>query len=176
MRHQVAGRKLGRKSAHRKAMFQNMVASLIKYGRIRTTLHKAKELRPIADKMVSIGKENSLHARRRAFDFMRNRDAVVRLFEVIAPAFAGRKGGYTRIYHADVRPGDAAPMALVEYLAEDIEKIEPKVAKGDAKAKPAKAKKGVAEKVKKPAKAKAEKPVKKDAATKPKKAKAKKDA
>ena len=170
MRHQVAGRKLGRKSAHRKAMFQNMVASLIKYGRIRTTLHKAKELRPIADKMVSIGKENSLHARRRAFDFMRNRDAVVRLFELIAPAFAGRKGGYTRIYHADVRPGDAAAMALVEYLAEDIEKIEPKVAKGDAKAKPAKK----AEKVKKPAKA--EKPVKKDAAVKPKKAKSKKDA
>jgi large subunit ribosomal protein L17 len=182
MRHQVAGRKLGRKTAHRLAMFRNMATSLITHGRIRTTLHKAKEMRAIADQMVTLAKQDTLHARRRAFDLIRDRDAVQRLFAVIAPAFSGRNGGYTRIYHIENRPGDNAQMALIEYLAEDIAKIEPKTPKGDekldkkaAKAKKVEAKEAAkAKKAAKPAKAakapKAEKPKKEPKAAKAPKA------
>ncbi|EKD50821.1 MAG: 50S ribosomal protein L17 [uncultured bacterium] len=120
MRHQVAGRKLGRTTAHRLAMFRNMLASLIQHGRIKTTLPRAKELRSLADKIVTLGKENTLHARRRAFDFLRDRKAVVRLFNDIAPAFSGRMGGYTRIYQLGSRVGDAAKMAMIEFLQEDL--------------------------------------------------------
>ena len=120
MRHQVSGRKLGRKTAHRLAMLSNMSASLIKYGRIKTTIQKAKELRSVADRLVTLGKENTLHAKRRAFDMLRNRDAVVKLFAEIAPAFAERHGGYTRIYHTGHRVGDAAKMAIIEYLQDDL--------------------------------------------------------
>lgn len=120
MRHQVAGRKLGKKTAHRLAMLRNMSTSLIKHGRIKTTLPKAKELRKVADKLITLGKANTLHARRQAFDFLRSRDAVQKLFAEIAPAFTKRMGGYTRIYHMGSRAGDAAKMAIIEYLAEDI--------------------------------------------------------
>jgi large subunit ribosomal protein L17 len=141
MRHQVAGRKLGKKTAHRLAMLRNMSASLIKHGRITTTLPKAKELRKVADKLVTLGKANSLHARRQAFDFLRNRDAVQKLFAEIAPAFAKRMGGYTRIYHMGSRAGDAAKMAIIEYLQEDIltAKVEGTIA-DDTKKKTAKKK------------------------------------
>ncbi len=153
MRHQVAKRKLGKKSAHRTAMFRNMSASLIEHGRINTTLHKAKELRTVADKLVTIGKENTLHARRKAFNFLRNRDAVQKLFNEVAPAFAKRNGGYTRIYQTVTRVGDAAKMAIIEYLNEDLltAKVEGKIEdpkskkkadkKKDAKKKEAKVKK-----------------------------------
>jgi len=140
MRHQVAHRKLGRKTAHRKAMFRNMATSLIKHERITTTLHKAKELRKFADQLVTIGKENTLHARRRAFDLLRDRDMVQKLFSTIAPSFSKRSGGYTRIYRLNHRVGDAAQMAAIEYLQEDLltAKVEGKVE--DKKGKKAKAK------------------------------------
>lgn len=129
MRHQSAGRKLGRKSAHRQAMLRNMVASLIEHGKIKTTLPKAKELRSVAERMVTLGKKNSLHARRQAFDFMRNKDAVKKLFDQIAPAFEKRAGGYTRIFQLGSRAGDAAKMALIEFLSEDLlsAKVEGKI-------------------------------------------------
>lgn len=121
MRHLVAGRKLGRTSAHRKALMRNLAVALIEHGRIRTTLHKAKELRRFADNLVTLGKKDSLHARRLAFDRLRDREAVAKLFQNIAPAFQKRNGGYTRIYHlGPARPGDTAKMALIEYLAEDL--------------------------------------------------------
>ncbi len=181
MRHQLQGRKLGRTTSHRIAMFRNMASSLIEHGRIRTTLLKAKELRRMADQLVTLGKENTLHARRRAFDLIRNRDAVQKLFNSIAPAFEKRAGGYTRIFHLAKRPGDAAPMAFIEYLGEDLlaAKVEGKVleAKTDKKEKKAKAPK--AEKPKKEAKAATEgeeKPAKKAKAEKAEGAKAKKPA
>lgn len=121
MRHRVAGRKLGRTTAHRKALFRNMAVSLIEEGRIRTTLFKAKELRKVADKLVTLGKSDSLHARRQAFSQLRDREAVTKLFSSIAPAFKARHGGYTRIYRIGERRGDSAPMALIEYLREDFD-------------------------------------------------------
>lgn len=121
MRHQVAGRKLGRTSAHRSALMRNLAVALIQHGRIRTTLHKAKELRGFADNLVTLGKKDSLHARRLAFNRLRDRGAVTKLFQDIAPAFQKRNGGYTRIYHlGPSRPGDTAKMALIEYLSEDL--------------------------------------------------------
>lgn len=141
MGNQTAGRKLGRKSSHRKALFRNMVSSLIEHGRIKTTLHKAKELRGVADRMVTLGKKNTLHARRQAYDFMRNKDAVKKLFEQIAPAFEKRAGGYTRIFKLGSRAGDAAKMALIEFLSEDLlsARVEGKIVdKKAGKAKPAK--------------------------------------
>lgn len=140
MRHQVAGRKLGRKTAHRKAMFKNMVSSLIEHGKIKTTLHKAKELRSVAEKMVTLGKQNTLHSRRQAFDFMRDKKAVKKLFEELAPSFEKRAGGYTRIYKLGTRAGDAAKMAIIEFLSEDLlaAKVEGKVADKKATKKPAK--------------------------------------
>lgn len=148
MRHQVSGRKLGRKTAHRTAMFRNMASSLIEHGQIQTTLHKAKELRKIADKLVTLGKENSLHARRQAFDMIRNRDAVKKLFDVVAPAFDTRKGGYTRIVKIGTRLGDAAKMAVIEYLSEDMlaAKVEGKVKEPAKKTKAKKATKKAAPK------------------------------
>lgn len=121
MRHLVAGRKLGRTTSHRKALLRNLAIALISHGRIKTTLAKAKELRCFADRLVSLGKKNSLHARRLAFDRLRDRQAVTKLFDQVAPAFQSRNGGYTRIYHlGHVRSGDTAEMALIEYLSEDL--------------------------------------------------------
>lgn len=121
MRHLVAGRKLGRTTSHRKALMRNLAVALISHGRIKTTLNKARELRGFADKLVTLGKKDSLHARRLAFDRLRDRDAVIKLFHEIVPAFQGRNGGYTRIYKLGrVRSGDTAEMALIEYLSEDL--------------------------------------------------------
>jgi len=117
MRHQVAGRKLGRTSAHRRAMMANLAASLIRHDRIETTLPKAKELRSLADRLVTLGKRRTLHARRRAVELIRDRDAVHKLFDELAPRFEGRMGGYTRILKLGFRHGDAAPMAAIEYVA-----------------------------------------------------------
>jgi len=114
MRHRVAGRKLSRHTQHRELMFRNMVVSLLHHERIRTTLTKAKELRSWADKIITLAKKGDLAARRRAFDFLRDREAVKKLFEEIAPRFKDRQGGYTRIYKAGWRLGDAAPLSLIE--------------------------------------------------------------
>jgi large subunit ribosomal protein L17 len=115
MRHQNSGRKLNRTSSHRKALFRNLVLSLIRHERIRTTDAKAKELRRFADRMVTLGKRGDLSARRRAFDFIRSRDAVKKLFDEIAPRFKDRPGGYTRVIKFGFRRGDAAPLSVIEF-------------------------------------------------------------
>lgn len=115
MRHQKAGRKLGRTSAHRKSLMRNLVTSLIEHGRIQTTDAKAKELRRVADRMVTLAKRGSLHARRQAASFVRGRDAVSKLFGEMAERFKSREGGYTRVLKIGVRRGDAAPLSIIEF-------------------------------------------------------------
>jgi large subunit ribosomal protein L17 len=115
MRHRNQGRKLKRTSAHRKALFRNLVLALVKHERIKTTDAKAKELRRYADRMVTLGKRGDLAARRMAFAFMQSRDAVKRLFDELAPRFKERNGGYTRIVKFGWRRGDAAPLSIVEF-------------------------------------------------------------
>ncbi len=115
MRHQKTGRTLGRNSAHRRAMFRNMVTSLIMEGRITTTDAKAKELRRYADRMVTLGKQQTVAARRRARRFVRTDVAVTRLFSELAPGFASRSGGYTRVIKTAHRQGDAAPLSIIEW-------------------------------------------------------------
>ncbi|MGD0074668.1 MAG: 50S ribosomal protein L17 [Candidatus Binataceae bacterium] len=115
MRHLNKGRKLNRSSAHRKALLHNLMLSLIRHERIRTTDAKAKELRRYADRMVTLGKQGDLSARRMAFSLIESRDAVKKLFDVIAPRFKDRAGGYTRVVKFSVRRGDAAPVSIVEF-------------------------------------------------------------
>jgi len=124
MRHLNSGRKLGRNSTHRKALFRNLVTSLIEHGRVRTTDAKAKELRRYADRMITLGKQQSIAARRRARRFVRTDAAVARLFNDLAPLFAQRAGGYTRIIKVAIRRGDAAPLSVVE-LTEQLAVVEP---------------------------------------------------
>jgi len=116
MRHRVAGRKLSRHTQHRRWMFRNMLVSLLDHERLKTTLAKAKELRMWADKIITLGKRNDLHARRQAFALLRSEDIVKKLFEEIAPRFKDRQGGYTRIYRIGWRRGDAAPLSLIELV------------------------------------------------------------
>ncbi len=116
MRHHVAGRKLSRHTQHRELMFRNMLVSLLQYERIKTTLAKGKELRSWADKMISLGKQGTLHARRRAFALLRDKGMVKKLFDEIAPKFKDRQGGYTRVYRLGWRQGDGAPLSLVELV------------------------------------------------------------
>lgn len=116
MRHQNAGRHLGRTSSHRKAMFRNMAASLIQHEVIRTTLPKAKELRREAEPLITLAKSDSVANRRLAFNRLRDRDAVTKLFNQLGPRFLKRPGGYLRILKCGYRPGDNAPMAIVELL------------------------------------------------------------
>ncbi len=116
MRHGKSGRKLGRTSSHREAMFRNMVTSLFEHERIVTTTEKAKELRPIAEKMITLGKRGDLHAKRQALSYITSRDVVAKLFDEISPQFADRNGGYTRIVKTGVRKGDAASMAIIELV------------------------------------------------------------
>jgi large subunit ribosomal protein L17 len=118
MRHLKAGRKLNRTSAHRKALMRNLVKALIQRGRIRTTEAKAKEMRRWAERMVTLGKTGSLHARRRAFAFLGSRQLVKVLFDEIAPRFQERAGGYTRVLKVGLRKGDSAPISLIEFTAE----------------------------------------------------------
>ena len=114
MRHQKAGRKLGRESSHRVSMLRNMVTSFFDDERIETTDAKAKELRKLAEKMITLGKQGSLHARRRALAVIKDRKVVKKLFEDIAPRFQERQGGYTRIFKAGYRPGDGALLSVIE--------------------------------------------------------------
>lgn len=123
MRHKKSGRKLGRTSSHREAMFRNMVTSLFEHERIVTTKEKAKELRPIAEKMITLAKKGDLHARRQALSYIRSKDVVHKLFGEIKDQFAERNGGYTRILQTGVRRGDCASMAIIELVGYE-EKIE----------------------------------------------------
>src|SRR4030067_2014074 len=116
MRHRVAGRKLSRHTQHRELMFRNMLVSLLQYERIKTTLAKGKELRSWADKIITLGKKGTLHARRQAFALLRNEGIVKKLFDEIAPKFKDREGGYTRVYKLGWRQGDGAPLSLVELV------------------------------------------------------------
>ena len=116
MRHQKKTVKLGRTAAHRKSLLANQVCSLIEHQRIKTTLAKAKAVRPLAEKMVTLGKKGSLHARRTALAVLRQKDAVKKLFEDIAPRAADRKGGYTRIVKLGARKSDSAPVAFIEWV------------------------------------------------------------
>jgi large subunit ribosomal protein L17 len=121
MRHGNAGRKLNRTSSHRIAMFANMAASLIEHEQIVTTLPKAKELRPIVEKLVTLAKRGDLHARRLAASRVRNDEMVKKLFETIGPRYAERNGGYTRVLKAGFRHGDSAPVAVIEFVDRDAE-------------------------------------------------------
>jgi large subunit ribosomal protein L17 len=114
MRHLKSGRKLNRSSSHRHAMWRNMVTSLLQREHLQTTDAKAKELRRWAERMITLGKRNTLHARRQALAFVRSRSVVAKLFDDIAPRFASRPGGYTRITKLGSRRGDAAPVSLIE--------------------------------------------------------------
>lgn len=119
MRHGNGLRKLNRTSSHRKAMFSNMAVSLVTHEQIKTTLPKAKEMRSIADKMISLGKRGDLHARRQAFAYLRDEAAVAKLFSILADRYKERPGGYTRVLKAGFRYGDAAPMAYIELVDRD---------------------------------------------------------
>jgi large subunit ribosomal protein L17 len=114
MRHQHTGRTLGRSATHRRAMFRNLVTSLIIHGRVVTTDAKAKEVRRYADRMITLGKKQTIAARRRARRFIQTDEALARLFSEVAPRFANRQGGYTRVIKAGRRRGDAAPQSIVE--------------------------------------------------------------
>jgi large subunit ribosomal protein L17 len=116
MRHQLSGRQLSRNAPHRQAMLRNMAASLLRHETIRTTVPKAKELRRVVEPLITLGKKDSQANRRRAFSLLRDAEAVVKLFETLGPRFSTRPGGYTRILRMDPRPGDAAPMALMQLL------------------------------------------------------------
>jgi large subunit ribosomal protein L17 len=126
MRHKKFGRALGRSSAHRSAMFRNMVTSLFEHERIVTTREKAKEVRPIAEKMITLAKKGDLHARRQALNFIRSKKVVAKLFNEIGGQFKERNGGYTRIIQTGIRQGDAASMAIIELVGyeEDLGKKE----------------------------------------------------
>jgi large subunit ribosomal protein L17 len=121
MRHHRAGRKLSRDAAHRKALYANLVSAVIEHGRIRTTEAKAKEVRPIVEQMITLGKRGDVAAHRQAVAFLRSKPAAHKLFADVAPRFADRPGGYTRVVKLGPRHGDAAPMAyleLVDYVPE----------------------------------------------------------
>jgi len=120
MRHGVSGRKLGVTSTHRLAMFRNMAVALIKHEQITTTLPKAKELRPVAEKLITLGKRGGLHARRQAYAQLRDDVIVGKLFAALADRYKSRAGGYTRVLKAGMRHGDAADMAVIELVDRDV--------------------------------------------------------
>ena len=159
MRHGMANRKLGRTSAHRSAMFRNQLASLIESERIVTTLPKAKELRPLAEKLITLAKNDSVHARRQAARSVPDDALIAKLFDTIGPRFSTRPGGYTRILKLGARRGDAAEMCILELVERSADKTE---AKADTPAA-----KGGAKKAKAEPKPKAEEP---EAEEKPKRA------
>ncbi len=121
MRHGKAHRKFHRKAEHRRAMFGNMVAALIKHEQIVTTLPKAKDLRPIVEKLVTLGKRGDMHARRQAVAEIRDVAMVKKLFEVIGPRYKERNGGYTRVLKAGFRYGDSSPVAVIEFVDRDVD-------------------------------------------------------
>ena len=116
MRHRRSGRKLGRDASHRKALYANLTSALIEHGRIKTTAAKAKEVRPVAEQMITLGRRGGVHARRQALKFLRSQDVVHKLFSDVGPRFADRDGGYSRIVRIGPRLGDAAEMAYLELV------------------------------------------------------------
>ena len=116
MNHRKTGRKLGRTSAHRKALFRNMVTSLLEHEQIRTTDAKAKELRGVAERMITLGKKGTLHARRNALRTIRSKEVTSKVFDELAERYKDRPGGYTRVIKLGQRPGDAAPMSIIELV------------------------------------------------------------
>jgi large subunit ribosomal protein L17 len=126
MRHLVSGSKLGKQPAHRRAVLRNLVTNLIEKERIQTTLLRAKATRPIAEKMITLGKRDSLHARRQAAAFLMTVDATKKLFTDLAPRFADRPGGYTRIIRAGWRLGDGAELAIIEFIGSELKKKDKK--------------------------------------------------
>ena len=119
MRHGISGRKLNRTSTHRKAMFANMAASLIKHEQIKTTLPKAKDLRPFVERLITLGKRGDLHARRQALSVLRDTKITAKLFDELAERYKDRRGGYTRVLKAGFRYGDMAPMGVIELIDRD---------------------------------------------------------
>jgi large subunit ribosomal protein L17 len=126
MRHIKAGRRFGRTTSHRTAMFRNMVTSFLEHEKITTTDAKAKELRSIAEKMISLGKKGDLHAMRQAASYIRDKKVVTKLFTTIAPRYQDRPGGYTRIIKLGIRPGDNASLSIIELVEEQFGKKAPK--------------------------------------------------
>ncbi|MBN1114677.1 MAG: 50S ribosomal protein L17 [Oligoflexia bacterium] len=122
MRHNIDGRKFNMDGSQRKAMYRNMADSLIRYGRILTTSERAKEVRKLAERLISLAKKGDLHAKRKALSILRTKDAFVKLFGEYAERFKSRNGGYTRIIKAGLRHGDSAQLAYIEYLADGTEK------------------------------------------------------
>jgi large subunit ribosomal protein L17 len=118
MRHRIAGKKLSRNASHRKALMRNLVTELLRHGRIKTTLAKAKAMQSTAEKMITLGKRGDLHARRQALSFIQSKDVVHELFDSIAARYAERQGGYTRILKLGQRQGDAAQIAIIELVEE----------------------------------------------------------
>jgi len=116
----MSGRKLGRKSGHRKAMFNNLCSALIKHEQISTTLPKAKDLRPVVEKLVTLAKRGDLHARRQVLSVLKDTDLTNKLFGALADRYKSRKGGYTRVLKAGFRYGDKAPMAIIEFVDRDV--------------------------------------------------------
>jgi len=146
MRHNQAGKRLGRTTSHRIAMFRNMVTSFLNHEKITTTDAKAKELRPIAEKMITFGKKGDLHSMRLAASYIRDKKVVTKLFTAIAPRYKERNGGYTRIVKLGIRSGDNGPLSMIELVEEQMEKTpakkkstataaEPKVARAPRKPK-----------------------------------------
>lgn len=141
MRHLVKGKKLGRNSAQRKALLRNLVTSFLEKERVRTTLAKAKATRPVAEKMITLAKKNTLHTRRLAMRYVYKKDVVKKLFDDIGPRFIERPGGYTRIVKIGPRAGDGAEMAIIELIGTEFKKKEKKKKDIKEKAKEATAKK-----------------------------------
>lgn len=135
MRHRVKGKKLRRSTAHRRALLRNLVTSLLERERVRTTLAKAKATRPLAEKMITLAKKDTLHTRRLALRFIFKKDIVKKLFEELGPRFSERPGGYTRIVKIGPRAGDGAEMGMIELVGSEFEKKEKKKEKAKAKAK-----------------------------------------
>ena len=121
MRHGFGHRKLNRTSEHRKALFQNMLNSLIKYEQIKTTLPKAKELKPLIDKVITIGKKNNLSNKKRLFSKLQDKSSVIKVFDILSTRYEKRQGGYSRVLKAGFRYGDDAPLAIIELVDRDIE-------------------------------------------------------
>ena len=128
MRHRVSGRKFGREKGHRNLMLKNLVASLVKHGRINTTQARAKEIRGLAERVITYGKKGTVHHRRLTFKVLKNRDLVKKVFDEIAPRFETTEGGYTRVLKNGYRRGDCAPMAIIEFSqgGEQEEEAKPK--------------------------------------------------
>ena len=166
MRHRKKTVKLGRSQAHRDSLLANQVCSLIEHRRIKTTLAKAKATKPLAERMVTLGKKGDLHARRIAIAYLKQKEIVKKLFTEIAPASADRKGGYTRIVKLGARLSDSAPMAYLEWVDYAPELKAEETADAEAAEKPAKAKKAKKEVEEAKVEGEAEKPVKKAKAPK----------